>query len=79
MRTSALVKTEIRPTGFPPVAKTLPRAVKRIVAELKPEKIILFGSRMRMGIPRLTAMWIYWWSLKLVKKILGILLGFLNI
>ncbi len=44
MRTSALVKTEVRPTGFPPVAKTLPKAVKRIVAELKPEKIILFGS-----------------------------------
>ncbi len=44
MRTSALVKTDIRPTGFPPVAKTLPKAVKRLVAELKPEKIILFGS-----------------------------------
>jgi uncharacterized protein len=26
------------------VAKTLPRAIKRIVSELKPEKIILFGS-----------------------------------
>ncbi len=38
------VKTKIRPTGFPPVAKTLPKAIKRIVAELKPEKIILFGS-----------------------------------
>ena len=44
MRTSALVKTKVCPTGFPPVAKTLPRAVKRIVTELKPEKIILFGS-----------------------------------
>jgi len=44
MRTSALVKTDVRPTGFPPVAKTLPKAVKRLVAELKPEKIILFGS-----------------------------------
>jgi len=44
MRTSALVKTKVRPTGFPPVAKTLPKAVKRIVTELKPEKIILFGS-----------------------------------
>lgn len=38
------VKTKIRPTGFPPVAKTLPQAIKRIVTELKPEKIILFGS-----------------------------------
>ncbi len=44
MRTSALVKTDICPTGFPPVAKTLPKAIKRLVAELKPEKIILFGS-----------------------------------
>jgi predicted nucleotidyltransferase len=34
----------MNPTGFPPVAKTLPPAIKRIVAELKPEKIILFGS-----------------------------------
>lgn len=38
------VKTKIRPTGFPPVAKTLPQAIERIVVELKPEKIILFGS-----------------------------------
>lgn len=38
------IKTNIRPTGFPPLSKTLPQAIKRIVAELKPEKIILFGS-----------------------------------
>jgi len=38
------VKTKIRPVGFPPVAKTLPVAIERIVYELKPEKIILFGS-----------------------------------
>lgn len=38
------VKTKVRPTGFPPVAETLPQAIKRIVTELKPEKIILFGS-----------------------------------
>lgn len=38
------IKTKIRPTGFPPVSKTLPQAIKRIAAELKPEKIILFGS-----------------------------------
>lgn len=45
MKTSMFsVKTKIRPTGFPPVAKTLPQAIKRIVSELKPEKIVLFGS-----------------------------------
>lgn len=38
------VKTKIRPTGFPPVAKTLPQAIRRIVRKLKPEKIVLFGS-----------------------------------
>jgi predicted nucleotidyltransferase len=38
------VKTKVRPTGFPPVSKTLPQAIKRIASELKPEKIILFGS-----------------------------------
>ena len=38
------IKTNVRPTGFPPVSKTLPQAIKRIVSELKPEKIILFGS-----------------------------------
>lgn len=34
----------VQPVGFPPVAKTLPKAVKRIAEELDPEKIILFGS-----------------------------------
>lgn len=38
------IKTKVRPTGFPPVSKTLPQAVKRIASTLKPEKIILFGS-----------------------------------
>lgn len=38
------IKTNVRPVGFPPVAETLPRAIERIVSELKPEKIILFGS-----------------------------------
>ena len=38
------IKTKVRPTGFQPVAKTLQRAIKRIASELKPEKIILFGS-----------------------------------
>src|SRR5215212_12160169 len=45
MRSAAFsVKTHVRPVGFPPVAETLPRAIERIVSELKPEKIILFGS-----------------------------------
>jgi uncharacterized protein len=38
------IKTNVRPVGFPPVAETLPEAIERIVSELKPEKIILFGS-----------------------------------
>lgn len=38
------VKSNVQPVGFPPVKETLPKAVKRIVDELKPEKIILFGS-----------------------------------
>jgi UTP:GlnB (protein PII) uridylyltransferase len=38
------VKTKMNPTGFPPVAETLPHAVKKIARELKPEKLILFGS-----------------------------------
>ncbi|MDD2922875.1 MAG: nucleotidyltransferase domain-containing protein [Anaerolineales bacterium] len=38
------LKTKMKPTGFPPVAKTLPLAIERIVENLKPEKIILFGS-----------------------------------
>jgi uncharacterized protein len=42
--TTFSVRSKVHPVGFPPVAKTLPRAIKRIVSELKPEKIILFGS-----------------------------------
>lgn len=38
------LKTKIQPTGFPAVSKTLPKAIGRIASELKPEKIILFGS-----------------------------------
>ena len=44
MRTFALVKTDVRPTGFPPVSQTLPKAVRLLARKLKPEKIILFGS-----------------------------------
>ncbi len=44
MRKSALVKTNVTPRGFPPVSETLPKAVRRLVRKLKPEKIILFGS-----------------------------------
>jgi len=38
------LETKMNPTGFPPVAETLPQAIKRIVSVLQPEKIILFGS-----------------------------------
>ena len=38
------IKTKVRPTGFPPVSKTLPQAIRRLADALKPEKIILFGS-----------------------------------
>ena len=38
------LETGMNPTGFPPVAETLPGAIERIVSALKPEKIILFGS-----------------------------------
>ena len=38
------IKTKIRPTGFLPVSKTLPQAIRRIASALQPEKIILFGS-----------------------------------
>jgi predicted nucleotidyltransferase len=45
MKAMALPRqTRTRPRGFPPVEKTLPPAIKRLVLELKPEKIILFGS-----------------------------------
>lgn len=38
------LESKMNPTGFPPVAETLPQAIERIVSALKPEKIILFGS-----------------------------------
>ncbi len=38
------VTTKVQPTGFPSVAETLPEAIERIVREINPEKIILFGS-----------------------------------
>ena len=37
-------QTRTRPRGFPPVAKTLPPAIERLVSTLDPEMIILFGS-----------------------------------
>jgi predicted nucleotidyltransferase len=43
-RANLPIQTNVRPVGFPPVAETLPGAIERIVSELKPEKIILFGS-----------------------------------
>jgi predicted nucleotidyltransferase len=51
MKTKSLIRLkrvrlpkDVQPIGFPPVAKTLPKAVRRIAEELDPEKIILFGS-----------------------------------
>ena len=38
------VTNKVQPVGFPPVSKTLPKAVKKIAETLNPEKIILFGS-----------------------------------
>jgi predicted nucleotidyltransferase len=38
------IRTKVHPTGFPPLSETLPQAIERIVSELRPEKIILFGS-----------------------------------
>jgi uncharacterized protein len=38
------IETKMNPTGFPPVAETLPQAIERIVSAFRPEKIILFGS-----------------------------------
>ena len=32
------------PRGFPPVAESLPQVVERLARELRPYKIILFGS-----------------------------------
>ncbi|MDW8277214.1 MAG: nucleotidyltransferase domain-containing protein [Anaerolineales bacterium] len=41
---SILVKTGVAPTGFRPVAETLPGVIERLVEALNPHKIILFGS-----------------------------------
>jgi predicted nucleotidyltransferase len=35
---------KVAPRGFPPVAESLPQVVERLVHELRPYKIILFGS-----------------------------------
>ncbi|MCR4407688.1 MAG: nucleotidyltransferase domain-containing protein [Anaerolineae bacterium] len=34
----------IAPRGLPPVAETLPAAIEKLICEVDPEKIILFGS-----------------------------------
>ncbi len=34
----------VAPRGLPPVAETLPPAIERLIREVDPEKIILFGS-----------------------------------
>jgi predicted nucleotidyltransferase len=36
--------TDVAPRGLPPVAETLPPAIERLIREINPEKIILFGS-----------------------------------
>ncbi|GAB4481852.1 MAG: nucleotidyltransferase domain-containing protein [Anaerolineales bacterium] len=41
---SVLLSTNMAPTGFRPVAETLPEVVERLAAALSPHKIILFGS-----------------------------------
>ena len=45
IKTSGLCRPETIPVGLKmPVGKSLRRAIRKIVEELKPEKIILFGS-----------------------------------
>ncbi|GIV64099.1 MAG: hypothetical protein KatS3mg045_1438 [Bellilinea sp.] len=39
-----VVQKGVAPRGFPPVAETLPQVVERLVRELRPYKIVLFGS-----------------------------------
>ncbi|MFN3730527.1 MAG: nucleotidyltransferase domain-containing protein [Fimbriimonadaceae bacterium] len=36
--------SHLAPRGLPPVAETLPAAIEKIVREINPEKIVLFGS-----------------------------------
>ena len=35
---------DVAPRGLPPVAETLPAAIEKLIREVNPEKIILFGS-----------------------------------
>lgn len=41
---TVLLKTDVAPTGFRPVAELLPKAVERLVLTLQPYRVILFGS-----------------------------------
>lgn len=34
----------LAPRGMPPIAETLPPAIEKLIREVNPEKIILFGS-----------------------------------
>ncbi len=43
-RTFPAIASIIPPGSSRPISETLPEAVERIVRELKPEKVILFGS-----------------------------------
>ncbi len=36
--------SHLAPRSLPPIAKTLPAAIEKIVREINPEKIVLFGS-----------------------------------
>ncbi len=38
------LSTNVAPRGLPPVAETLPAAIEKLIREVNPEKIILFGS-----------------------------------
>ncbi|ABU56703.1 nucleotidyltransferase domain-containing protein [Roseiflexus castenholzii] len=44
MNSAFSLPANVAPRGLPPVAETLPAAIERLVREVNPEKIILFGS-----------------------------------
>lgn len=38
------IPAQVAPRGLPPVAETLPAALERLIREVQPERVILFGS-----------------------------------
>ncbi len=44
MKIALSLPADVAPRGLPPVAETLPAAIERLIREVNPEKIILFGS-----------------------------------